>query len=559
MKKMKGHNKNTGIGHLTIPAMLGNSMKQFADCPAVGMYGEKSLSYRDLYEAVAAVRMMLLRLKVGKAEKVAILGVNSPGWVIAFLAITSMGAIAVPLLPDFSPGEIENIIRHSGCRHIFVTANLHSKIPADSQMVIIPIEELISSGIKEAVPGDDLEVYNYLNPDRESSAAMIDENDTLSIIYTSGTTGKSKGVILSHRNVLWTAQQSSLIQPIDSSDRFLSVLPLSHTYENTIGMILPLMFGASITYLGKTPSPSILLPALQEVKPTIMLTVPLLIEKIFRKQVRDRFTKSLITNLLYHIPPLRMMLHRLAGIKLCSTFGGQLRFFGIGGAKLDRDTEKFLRDARFPYAIGYGLTETSPMLAGSAPFRTRLQATGPAMEGVSIRIDNPDPHTGIGEVVVKGDNVMKGYYKEPELTREVFTEDGWLKTGDLGYMDSKNYLHLRGRLKNMILGSSGENIYPEDIESIINNIKYVLESLVIQQKGRLVALVHLNMEEMEERLNHLKSEAAQQINEKIDHLLEEIKIYVNERVNKSSRLQAVILQTAPFERTPTLKIKRYLY
>jgi len=161
--------------------------------------------------------------------------------------------------------------------------------------------------------------------------------------------------------------------------------------------------------------------------------------------------------------------------------------------------------------------------------------------------------------VVKGDNVMKGYYKEPELTREVFTEDGWLKTGDLGYMDSKNYLHLRGRLKNMILGSSGENIYPEDIESIINNIKYVLESLVIQQKGRLVALVHLNMEEMEERLNHLKSEAAQQINEKIDHLLEEIKIYVNERVNKSSRLQAVILQTAPFERTPTLKIKRYLY
>ena len=256
---------------------------------------------------------------------------------------------------------------------------------------------------------------------------------------------------------------------------------------------------------------------------------------------------------------MRLLLHRLAGRKLQATFGGQLRFFGIGGAKLDRTTEKFLREARFPYAIGYGLTETSPMLAGAAPFKTRLQASGPAMEGVSIRIENPDKHTGIGEVVVKGDNVMQGYFKEPELTRQVFTSDGWLRTGDLGCLDKKNYLHIRGRLKNIILGASGENIYPEDIESIINNIKYVLESLVIEQKGKLVALVHLNMEEMEEKINHLKSEAAQQINEKIDQLLEEIKIYVNERVHKSSRLQAVMLQTVTFERTPTLKIKRYLY
>jgi long-chain acyl-CoA synthetase len=290
-----------------------------------------------------------------------------------------------------------------------------------------------------------------------------------------------------------------------------------------------------------------------------MLTVPLLMEKIFRKQVRDRFTKHFLSRVLYHIPPLRIALHRLAGKKLLATFGGHLRFFGIGGAKLDRETEKFLREARFPYAIGYGLTETSPLLAGSAPFKTRLQASGPAMEGVSIRIENPDRFTGIGEVVVKGDNVMKGYFKEPELTREVLTEDGWLKTGDLGYLDRKNYLHLKGRLKNVILGASGENIYPEDIESIINNIKYVMESLVIQQKGRLVALVHLNTEELEEKLSNLRSEAAHQINNRIDHLLDEIKIYVNERVNKSSRLQAVILQPDPFERTPTLKIKRYLY
>jgi len=544
---------------LTIPALLTNSVKNYRDLPALAIYGEQSLTYGDLDKAVTSARKKLADLQVKKEESVAILGTNSPEWVISFLAITSMGAVAVPLLTDFSKEEIKNIIHHSGCRYIFVSQSLRSKIQDLDQMVILSLEELKSdekdeeaARISHASPKDSHTVT-------EEPMAEISENDTVSIIYTSGTTGKSKGVVLSHRNVLWTAQKSALIQPIYPDDRFLSILPLSHTYENTIGMVLPLMFGASITYLGKTPSPSILLPALKEVKPTIMLTVPLLIEKIFKKQVRDRFRDHFLTRILYSILPVRLLLHRLAGRKLQATFGGQLRFFGIGGAKLDRTTEKFLREARFPYAIGYGLTETSPMLAGAAPFKTRLQASGPAMEGVSIRIENPDKHTGIGEVVVKGDNVMQGYFKEPELTRQVFTSDGWLRTGDLGCLDKKNYLHIRGRLKNIILGASGENIYPEDIESIINNIKYVLESLVIEQKGKLVALVHLNMEEMEEKINHLKSEAAQQINEKIDQLLEEIKIYVNERVHKSSRLQAVMLQTVPFERTPTLKIKRYLY
>jgi long-chain acyl-CoA synthetase len=544
---------------LTIPSMLASSVEKYGDRPAVALYGERALNYRELDTSVASVRMMLTGLDVRKGDPVAILGANTPEWVISFLAITSMGAIAVPLLPDFSRDEITNIISHSGCRHIFVTGNLQPKLPAGKQLVILPMETLLHHGTGEAAAADDQNPRQDFSSEAGNSALEINENDTISIIYTSGTTGKSKGVVLSHRNVLWTAQKSGLIQPVDSADRFLSILPLSHTYENTLGLILPLMYGAFITYLGKAPSPSILLPALKEVKPTIMLTVPLLMEKIFRKQVRDRFTKHLLSRVLYNILPLRIVLHRLAGKKLLATFGGHLKFFGIGGAKLDRETEKFLREARFPYAIGYGLTETAPLLAGSAPFKTRLQAAGPAMDGVSIRIENPDRFTGIGEVVVKGDNVMKGYYKEPELTRKVLTDNGWLKTGDLGYLDSKNYLHLKGRLKNVILGASGENIYPEDIESIINNIKYVMESLVIQQKGKLVALVHLNMEELEEKLSNFRSEAAHQINEKIDYLLDEIKIYVNERVNKSSRLQAVILQPDPFERTPTLKIKRYLY
>jgi long-chain acyl-CoA synthetase len=267
------------------------------------------------------------------------------------------------------------------------------------------------------------------------------------------------------------------------------------------------------------------------------------------------------------------MLNKVAGKKLMKTFGGQVHFFGIGGAKLDGTVEKFLREAKFPYAIGYGLTETAPMIAGAGPFRTRWQAVGPVMEGVEMKINHPDTKTGEGEIWAKGPNVMKGYYKEPELTAEVITEDGWFKTGDLGAFDKDGYLHIRGRLKSMILGASGENIYPEEIESVINNFHHVLESLVIERKGRLVALVHLNMEELEAKYNHLREQAgqlreqagqlkeqAEQIyNQKIDELLIELKNYVNSRVNKFSQVQLVLVQTTPFERTPTQKIKRFLY
>jgi long-chain acyl-CoA synthetase len=258
------------------------------------------------------------------------------------------------------------------------------------------------------------------------------------------------------------------------------------------------------------------------------------------------------------MPPLRKLLNRAAGKKLMKTFGGELRFYGIGGSKLNRTVEKFLVEAKFPYAIGYGLTETSPLLAGANPKNTVYESTGPAIKDIELIIHNPDKVTGEGEIWAKGPNIMMGYYNEPEMTREVLTPDGWFKTGDLGILDKNNNLYIRGRLKNMIVGASGENIYPEEIESVINNFRHVAESLVIQQKGKLVALVHINMEELEKKYQHLKTEA-HKFDEKVDENLRELKEYVNSRVNKFSQISKVILQSVPFQKTATQKIKRFLY
>jgi long-chain acyl-CoA synthetase len=296
-----------------------------------------------------------------------------------------------------------------------------------------------------------------------------------------------------------------------------------------------------------------------EVRPTLMLTVPLIIEKIYFNKILPAFRDKMILRLLYKIPFLRKKLNEAAGKKLLKTFGGELKFYGIGGAKINKTVEKFLREAKFPYAVGYGLTETAPLLAGANPQKSKFESTGPAIEDIELIINNPDKKTGEGEIWAKGPNVMKGYYKEPEMTQEVLTPDGWFKTGDLGTFDENNNLFIKGRLKNMIVGASGENIYPEEIESIINNFRFVVESLVVEQKGKLVALVHINMEELEKKYQILKQDMTRQVEDKVAEVLSELQEYVNSQVNKFSQIQKVVLQPVPFQKTATLKIKRFLY
>lgn len=547
---------------LTFPAYFAKTLENFGDCNAYSFAGEEPRTYKESYMEIRALIALLEKLGIKPGDRVAILSNNMPNWSSAYFSITFMGAVAVPILPDFSPAEIENVLTHSGSKAVFVSSVLKPKIGdfrSEDLVSVIMIEDYSVSSTMVDSPV-------YLADAVPQKSYDVKEDDLASIIYTSGTTGRSKGVMLTHKNITFNALKGRVIQPIDEKDRFLSVLPLSHTYENTLGLILPMLAGSCVYYLRKPPTPSVLLPALEIVRPTMMLTVPLIMEKIYYNKILPSFQKNFVLRILYRLPFIRKKLNAVAGKKLFKTFGGELKFYGIGGAKLNSAVEKFLIEAKFPYAIGYGLTETAPLLAGANPSLSVFESTGPAIEDIELIINNPDKVTGEGEIWARGPNVMKGYYKDPEMTAEVLTPDGWFKTGDLGVLDKNNFLFIKGRLKNMILGASGENIYPEEIESVINNFRYVTESLVIQQKGKLVALVHLNMEELEKKYQNLKQDVARQkqdmanlIEEKKRELLAELQDYVNSKVSKYCQINKVVSQPSPFQKTATLKIKRFLY
>ncbi len=540
---------------LTFPALFSETVEKFGTCNAMALVGQTPFTYNEVNSHIQSLIVFFEKLGIKPGDKIALLSTNMPNWGMAYYATTFMGAVVVPMLPDFSEFEIENILKHSEAKAMFVSKGLRSKVDkldVETLQSKISIEDFALINSVESSPKFDL-------AEKSTTDYHINEDDMAAIIYTSGTTGSSKGVMLSHKNICSNAINSKTIHPMDETDRFLSILPLSHTYENTLGYVIPMLAGACIYYLGKTPVPSLLIAAFKDVKPTIMFSVPLIIEKIYRGKVLPSINGKAITKYLYKIPFFRKKLNAVAGKKLMETFGGALTFFGIGGAKLNSQVELFLREAKFPYAIGYGLTETAPLIAGSGPAITKFQSTGPALIGVELKINNPDPVTQVGEVWAKGDNIMMGYYKEPEKTKEVLTEDGWFKTGDLAKFDKDNYLYIEGRLKNMIVGASGENIYPEEIESVINNFKHVVESVVVEQKGKLVAMVHFNHEELEQQYKHLKKGIENYVDHTVDELIEELQIYVNSRVNKFSQVQMVVAQVDPFQKTATHKIKRFLY
>lgn len=541
-------------GKITLPGVLERSVNKFGKRIAFSFIKETPITFKEVGKKVNALVAFLEETGIKSGDKVGILSVNMPNWGISYFAIASMGAVVVPMLPDFSNDEVSNVIDHSEMKAILVSKSLKRKISDKhiSQLgCLINIEDFSSNSDN---------CCSEFNIDATPKLQYtVNESDMASIIYTSGTTGKSKGVMLSHKNVISNANASREIPPIVAGDRYLSILPLSHTYENTLGLILPIMCGAAVYYLRKPPTPSVLIPAMKLVRPTVFLSVPLIIEKIYKSKVLPTFNKTLTTRLLYRVPFLRKKFNMLAGKKLFRTFGGEIKFFGIGGAKLNREVERFLIEAKFPYSIGYGLTETAPLIAGMAVGVRKLQSTGQIVKGVEVKINNPQKYSGEGEIWVKGPNVMMGYYKEPKLTSEVITKDGWFKTGDLGLLDDNNDLFIRGRSKNVIIGSSGENIFPEDIESIINNFKHVAESVVIQQKGKLVALVHFNREEIEQQYTNLREEVSLFVDNKCDELKNELQVYVNAKVSKFSRIHAVIPVAEEFQKTATKKIKRFVY
>jgi len=543
---------------LTLQSLLNYSTSRFATRPSVSFVDGTPITYAELGIKIDQVFELLLSLGLKRGDKVALLSHNMPNWVIAYFAVVSNGLIIVPILPDFTRIEIENVLAHSGSKAIFISERLFSRIEG----LDLP---LLESKIS-------LDNFNLINGDQDQNyqreKVLVNEEDTAAIIYTSGTTGRSKGVVLSHKNLTFTAMQSYAFHQIISSDVFLSFLPLSHTYENTIGMLYPIMYGCSIYYLEKPPTASALLPALAKIKPTMMLSVPLIMEKLYKSQIQSKFTGNRFKRMIYKTPVFRKIIHRIAGKKLYQTFGGRLAFFGIGGAKLDSRVERFLKEAHFPYAIGYGLTESAPLLAGAGVHQTKLRSTGYAVPGVELKINNPDKK-GIGEIWAKGPNIMKGYYKNPEETNEVLTQDGWFHTGDFGKIDSTKRLFIKGRMKSTIVGASGENIYPEDIETVINNSRYVVESLVIEEDGFLVAKVLVDLNELEKNIEHLKSvielkkekgrHAIHELDEKYHAWSQHFTKELNGKLNRVSQIKRIDIMDEPFEKTASQKIKRFLY
>ena len=541
----------------TLANLCVSSAEKYKDRPALAMLSGgkicRSVTYSEMGKRARQIGSCLKQLGVETGGRVLLLSENSPEWAIAYFGIASAGAVSVPLLTGFSSEQIQNIACHAGISAICLSRAMADKFENEEtpgaffKIPFIYIDSMTAgknscTEIQVSVNGQERRMQISHN---DNSQTVSCGDDLAAVIYTSGTLGNSKGVMLSHKNLLSSAYASLSFQKVRSRDKLLSVLPLAHSYECSIGLIVPVLCGASVTYIDKPPSPSVLLPALKTIRPTMMITVPILIEKIYNNTIAPKLRASK----LYKSGFTRPIAEWFAGRKLHSALGGRMRFFGIGGAPLSQEAENFLARARFPYSIGYGLTEAAPLVAGNAPCRFGILRGAKAPKSVTIRIVKCpiSGEQGIGEIQVRGPNVMMGYYNDAEKTAEAITSDGWLRTGDLGCIDKKGRLHIRGRLKALILGPSGENIYPEEIEGLLGSSSLVEDVLVYSgEKGELVALVSL-------------SEAAKAVTGAIEHVLEDLRKWTNKKLAAFSKLSRIEIKREPFEKTPTMKIKRYLY
>jgi len=553
--------------HMTLNDIIDASQKKFADLPAVGMALETPLSYQVFYERIIALAVRLSREGIKKGDHIAILAENSQNWGAAYFAIVRLGAVAVPVLPDLPEADVHHILTEMRVPVLFTTERQIEKIYELNQKSLKRIVMLDDS----AASLDFLAVETFSGylvgalEMREEAAAKgnivfdkVLEDDLASILYTSGTSGYSKAVMLSHKNLVANARSASAMIDVEPGAVFLSILPMSHTYEFTLGFILPLSWGARIAYAGKTPTPAVLQRICSQEKPYAIFAVPLVLEKIYKKRVLPQISKSFALSLICRFEAGKKFIHKRIGAKLLEFFGGNLQLMGIGGAALNPEVEQFLYNAGFPYLIGYGLTECAPLLAGGPPGDKTIVvgSTGKPVPGVKVKIVDPDPQTGIGEIYGCGPNVMRGYYNDPDATAEAITEDGWLATGDLGYIDDLGNLHVRGRSKNVIVMSNGENVYPEAIEHKMNVRPWVVDSLVVENNNRLEAWVYPDYEYVDAATT---DQSRLQRHEYIEGLLAEMRAEINEQVSPAARLTRMLERREPFVKTATHKIKRYLY
>lgn len=524
--------------------------------PALCDYKGDQFTFCDTATQIEKLHLLFEQLGLRKGDKVALCGKNQARWAVAFLAINTYEAVIVPLLSTFHPDNIRNIVNISECKVLFTDAEIWQNMDiaemggmrqvislADfkplwcgeaDRAVFTRIDSLFSQKFPHGMTANDVH-YPTAN---DKELAMIN--------YTSGSTGDPKGVMLRYECFSADVEYGQDNMPSSYSDTLLSILPLAHMFGMVFELLYPLCGGTPIYFLGKAPSPSILVKALHDVRPYLITAVPMVFEKMYRKKIKPTLNKPLMRSLMY-VPFIQKFIFKKIRQSIDATFGGNIRLYIMGGAAVNPEVEKFFHKIGLHFTIGYGMTEATPLLAYERWNKFVLRSCGKAISCVQLRIDSDDPHHKPGEIQAKGISLFSGYYKNEEATRAAFTDDGWFRTGDTGVIDKAGNVFIRGRLKSMLLSSNGQNIYPEEIESIINNQPFVIETVVVMRNDKLVALCLLDQDEM-------KKCGADQAT-----VVSDIISTTNEQTDQYSKISAVEVRTEPFAKTAKLSIKRYLY
>lgn len=527
------------------------------DLPVFSDYEGSSYTYGEAAQVIQQVHSFFKEQNIKAGDKVALFGRNSSNWAITFIAIIGYGAVAVPVLPDFNPSDVHQIINHSESKLLFANDQLFEKADINEMKNLEAVINLVDFSVlysenenvkntwgkcfKEgAITAINAEQFDLKEP----------EEETLTVIsYTSGTSGFTKGVMIPARSLFSNVVFAREYMPLKASDKIVSFLPMAHVFGLLFEFLFPVTLGCHITFLTKAPTPQIIIKAFKEIQPHLILSVPLVIEKIYKKRILPTLEKP-VMKVLMKIPGISSILKKKVKEKLVETFGGRFHEIVIGGAPLSKDVEVFFRDIGFPFTIGYGMTECGPLISYDAWNTTQPSSAGKLVDRMEVKIDSEDPYNVVGEIMVKGTNVMLGYYKNEEATQEAIEPDGWLHTGDLGVIDENNYIFIRGRSKNMLLGPSGQNIYPEEIEAKLSNLPFVQECVVVDRNGALVALIYAEPESVE---------AEQLTSEALVKMMESNRISANKKLPKYSQISRIELVEEEFQKTPKKNIKRYLY
>ena len=540
-----------------------DSFKANWDLPALTDYSKGiSFSFGEVATEIARIHILFEECQIRRGDKIALIGKDNSRWCITYMAAVTYGAIIVPILQDFNPNDVHHIINHSesvflftsdriwdtleeekiaNIRGVFSLTDFRCLHQRDGESIQKLLKTLDSKMAHKYPKGYSIEHIKY---------ADLDNEKVVLLNYTSGTTGFSKGVMLTGNNLAGNVTYAKTLGLMFKGDRELCFLPLAHAYSCTFNFLVPMAVGAHVFLLGKTPTPKILLTAFEEVKPNLILTVPLILEKIYKKMILPQLNKRTV-KLALNIPLLDNRIYAQIRKKLIDAMGGRFKEVIVGGAAMNQEVTDFLYKIKFPFTIGYGMTECGPLISYDSNEAFIPGSCGKVLNGImDVRIDSEDPYNQVGEIQVRGENVMKGYYKNDEATNAVFTQDGWLKTGDLGTIDAEKRIYIRGRSKTMILSSSGQNIFPEEIEAKLNNLPYIMESLVIERDGKLIALVYPDCDTVD---------GTGIMHTDLPLIMQQNLVEINKLVAPYEKVASIQLYPTEFEKTPKKSIKRYLY